>query len=74
MQTSVFGVFYITFQKSTLRITLKIEVIKISIFICNGNYLLSRILVFYGKSYTLNQGIVHLCMGKSALYTQGFRE
>lgn len=60
MQTSVFGVFYSTFQKSTRRITLKIEGIKISIFICNGNYLLSRVLVFYGKSYTLNQKIVYL--------------
>lgn len=60
MQTSVFGVFYSTFQKSTQRITLKIEGIKISIFICNGNYLLSRVLVFYGMSYTLNQEIVYL--------------
>lgn len=73
MQTSVFGVVCITFQRSILYITLKIEVIKISIFIFNGNYLFSYILVLHGKSYILNQAVVHFCLEKSALLIQGFK-
>ena len=47
--------------------------IKISIFIFNGNYLFSRILVLHGKSYILNQAVVHFCLEKSALLIQGFK-
>lgn len=72
MQTSVFGVVCITISRSIFYITLKIEVIKISVFIFNGNYLFSHILALHGKSYILNQAVVHFCLEKSALLIQGF--
>lgn len=51
MQTSVFGVVCIIFQKSILYITLKIEVIKISIFIFNV-IICSVIYWYYMVSHT----------------------
>lgn len=73
MQTSVFGVVCIIFQKSILYITLKIEVIKISIFIFNV-IICSVIYWYYMVSHTyLTKQLFTSVWKKSALLIQGFK-